>query len=94
MELLVVLALVNRGSHHLYRGLLIPYLAFFILLVCTAAMLGIGENMFQFEDEIAKKVELASIAAALAEPRAEEEHRPKESQTEDLPAQSEDVKAE
>jgi uncharacterized membrane protein len=78
----------------LYGGLLIPYLAFFILLVCTAAILGMGENTVQIEDEIAKKAELASIAAALAEPRAEEEHRPKESQTEGLPAESEDAKAE
>ena|ERR1700733_1132346 len=53
----------------LYGGLLIPYLLFFLLLVCTAAILGMGENTIQIEDEIAKKAELASILTTPQEPR-------------------------
>jgi hypothetical protein len=52
----------------LYGGLLIPYLLFFLLLVCTAAILGIGENTVLIEDEIAKKAELASILITPPEP--------------------------
>jgi hypothetical protein len=53
----------------LYGGLLIPYLLFFLLLVCTAAILGMGENTIQIEDEIAKKAELASVLTTSPEPR-------------------------
>jgi hypothetical protein len=70
----------------LYGGLLIPYLAFFVLLVCTAAILGMGENMVQIEDEIAKKAESASILTTLAGLR-----QPEESQAENLPAVTHDV---
>lgn len=43
----------------IYTGLLIPFLAFFLLLICTAAILGIGENSVQFETEIAKAADPA-----------------------------------
>jgi hypothetical protein len=52
----------------LYGGLLIPYLLFFLLLVCTAAILGIGENTVRIEDEIAKKAKLASILVTPPDP--------------------------
>jgi hypothetical protein len=42
-----------------YAGLLIPFLAFFLLLFCTAAILGMGENSVHFENEIAKAADLA-----------------------------------
>jgi hypothetical protein len=52
-----------------YAALLIPYLAFFLLLLCTAGILGVGENTVIIEDEIAKKVELASkLASDAGEP--------------------------
>lgn len=53
-----------------YGGLLIPYLSFFLLLVCTAAILGIGENAVLIEDEIIKKAELASLVTTSTEPSA------------------------
>jgi hypothetical protein len=36
----------------LYGGLLIPYSIFFILLVCTAAILGLGESVIRIEKEV------------------------------------------
>jgi hypothetical protein len=78
----------------LYGGLLIPYLVFFFLLVCTAALLGMGENAVQIEDEIAKKAELTSITAVPSGSGAEEENQPQEFQTEGLPAESRHVEAE
>jgi len=49
----------NLALGIVYTGLLIPFLAFFLLLICTAAILGMGENSVHFENEIAKAADLA-----------------------------------
>jgi len=72
----------------LYGGLLIPYLAFFLLLVCTAGLLGMGENTVQIEDEIAKKAGLDEILTTPTGSHAEEESVAKDSKAEVLPAVS------
>jgi hypothetical protein len=48
-----------------YSGLFIPYAAFFVLLVSTAAILGLGERSVQIEKDIAKSVEADKAAAPL-----------------------------
>jgi hypothetical protein len=60
----------------LYGGLLIPYLVFCLLLVCTAGLLGVGESTVKIEDEIAKKAGLTSLRATPAESGVEEECQP------------------
>ena len=52
----------------LYSGLFIPYAAFFVLLVCTAMILGAGENALQIGVPTLKKIELAK---AILEARVE-----------------------
>ena len=49
----------NLALGIVYTGLLMPFLAFFLLLLCTAAILGMGENSVQLENEIAKAADLA-----------------------------------
>jgi hypothetical protein len=49
--------LFSSGDHLLgllYSGLFIPYAAFSLLLVCTAAILGVGETAIQLENEVAR----------------------------------------
>jgi len=44
----------------LYSGLFIPFAAFFLLLVCTAAILGVGARAVHLENELAERVGLVS----------------------------------
>ena len=49
----------------LYGGLLIPYLAFFVLLLFTAAILGIGENTVRIDKTVAEQAELVAKLSSL-----------------------------
>jgi hypothetical protein len=49
-----------------YTGLFIPYVTFFLLLVSTVAILGLGETTVGIEEDLGKRIDLVRKLATLA----------------------------